>query len=67
MAGNGVNLDKLDDALKHAQFQQVSGRVVHAVGPLLESRGSPVRFWVPFVKWATENLVRLLGSKANER
>ena len=32
-----MNLDKLDDALKHAQFQQVSGRVVHAVGPLLEA------------------------------
>jgi flagellum-specific ATP synthase len=37
MARNRVNINKLSDALKHAQVQQITGRVVHAVGPILEA------------------------------
>jgi len=37
VAKQRVDTDKLADALSHAQLQQTTGRVVHAVGPLLEA------------------------------
>ena len=37
MAAKSIDTDKLRDALGHAQLQQTTGRVVHAVGPLMEA------------------------------